>query len=71
MGSNYSKRICPGIDNDVYENYINNCNVIIHCPNCNNTIQIDKELAGNYKCYCFPVKQQYTSKPDNLQLCEL
>lgn len=70
MGSNYSKRICPGIDND-YENNINNCNVIIHCPNCNNTIQIDKELAGNYKCYCFPVKQQYTSKPDNLQLCEL
>jgi hypothetical protein len=71
MGNNHSKRICPGIDNDVYENYINNCNVIIHCSNCDNTIKIDKELAGNYKCYCLSDKQQYISKPDNLQLCEL
>ena len=68
MGNNHSKRICPGIDN---ENYINNCNVIIRCSNCKKTIQIDKELAGNYKCYCLSDTQLYTSKPDNLQLCEL
>jgi len=70
MGNNHSKRICPGITND-YENYFNNCNVIIRCPNCKKTIQIDKELAGNYKCYCLSDKQLYTSNPDNLQLCEL
>ena len=70
MGSNHSKRICPGITND-YENYINNCNVIIHCSNCNKTINIDKEIAYTYKCYCLSDKQQYISKPDNLQLCEL
>lgn len=68
MGSNHSKRICPGI---VSENYINNCNVIIRCPNCKKTIQIDKELADNYNCYCLSDKQQYISKPDNLQLSDV